>query len=72
MGSGWVPSVSAVMFGFVHWSGPWQDAVLLVGLMTGTGFALAAIYQWRGTIVAPIATHMVFNIIGLTLILTTS
>jgi membrane protease YdiL (CAAX protease family) len=64
--------VSAVMFGFVHWSGPWQDAVLLVGLMTGTGFALAAIYQWRGSIVATIATHMVFNIIGLTLILTTS
>ncbi len=61
--------VSSVLFGLAHYvGGPWQDTVLLQATMMFTGFGLAALYEWRGNIVANIAAHMAFNTIGVILI----
>jgi membrane protease YdiL (CAAX protease family) len=62
---------SGLGFGLIHYlDAPWQDALLLMAVMFFNGIALAWWYERRGTIVAPIVAHMVFNIIGLTLIFT--
>jgi membrane protease YdiL (CAAX protease family) len=62
--------ISGVVFGLVHFvPSPWQDAVLLQSIMVFTGIALAWIYERRGTILADIAAHMAFNLIGIALIL---
>ena len=62
---------SGLGFSLIHYiDGAWQDAALLMGVMFFNGIALAWWYERRGTIVAPIVAHMVFNVIGLTLILT--
>jgi hypothetical protein len=61
--------VSGLGFGLIHYlEGPWQDAALLMGVMFFNGIALAWWYERRGTIVASVVAHMVFNVIGLTLI----
>jgi membrane protease YdiL (CAAX protease family) len=61
---------SGVAFGLIHYiPGPAVDALLLMIVMVFTGAALAYIYERRGTIVAPIAAHVTFNVIGLALIL---
>jgi membrane protease YdiL (CAAX protease family) len=68
---GLVPGLiaSGVGFGLIHFlDTEWQDALLLIGVMFFNGIALAWWYERRGTIVAPVVAHMVFNIIGLTLI----
>jgi membrane protease YdiL (CAAX protease family) len=63
--------VSGVGFSLIHYlGGPWQDTALLMGVMLVNGMALAWWYDRRGTIVAPVIAHMVFNVIGLSLILT--
>jgi membrane protease YdiL (CAAX protease family) len=67
------PGLLATGLGFslVHYlEGPWQDALLLMGVMFFNGIAIAWWYERRGTIVAPVVAHMVFNVIGLTLIFT--
>ncbi|MGE5226754.1 MAG: lysostaphin resistance A-like protein [Planctomycetaceae bacterium] len=62
--------ISAVLFGLAHYvPAPWPDAVLLQTVMIFTGLGLAWIYERRGTIVANTAAHMVFNVVGLLLIL---
>ena len=62
---------SGVGFGLIHFlDAEWQDALLLIGVMFFNGIALAWWYERRGTIVAPVVAHMVFNIVGLTLIFT--
>jgi uncharacterized protein len=62
---------SGVGFGLIHFlDADWQDALLLMGVMFFNGVALAWWYERRGTIVAPIVAHVVFNVIGLTLIFT--
>jgi uncharacterized protein len=62
---------SGIGFSLIHYlPGPWEDAALLMGVMLFNGIALAWWYERRGTIVAPIVAHMVFNVIGLTLIWT--
>lgn len=62
--------LSAVLFGLVHYvPSPWQDAVLLQSVMVFTGFAFAWIYERKRTILASIGAHMVFNVIGIWLIL---
>jgi len=69
---GLVPGLVATGVGFalIHYiDGPWQDTLLLMGVMLFNGVALGWWYERRGTIVAPIVAHMVFNVIGLTLIL---
>jgi membrane protease YdiL (CAAX protease family) len=70
----WVGAVvSGLLFGVAHYvPAPWQDAVLLQSVMVFTGLGLAWIYERRGTILAPIAAHMVFNIIGVAIILGTT
>jgi membrane protease YdiL (CAAX protease family) len=62
--------ISGVIFGLVHWvPSPWQDAVLLQSIMVFTGVALAWIYERRGSLIANIAAHMAFNLVGIVLIL---
>ncbi len=62
---------SGLGFGLIHYlGGAWQDAALLMGVMFFNGIALAWWYERRGTIVAPVVAHMVFNVIGLILIFT--
>jgi membrane protease YdiL (CAAX protease family) len=69
LGSGLI--ASGLGFALIHYiDGPWQDALLLMGVMLFNGIALAWWYERRGTIVAPVVAHMVFNVIGLTLIFT--
>ena len=67
----WVGAiVSGLVFGLVHYvPAAWQDTLLLQSIMVFTGIGLAWIYERRGNLVANIATHMVFNSIGLILIL---
>jgi membrane protease YdiL (CAAX protease family) len=61
---------SGIGFGLIHYiPGPAVDALLLMIVMVFTGAALAYVYERRGTIVAPIAAHVTFNVIGLALIL---
>jgi membrane protease YdiL (CAAX protease family) len=61
--------VSALLFGLVHYvPSPWKDALLLQSIMVFTGFALAWIYERRGSIAANMAAHVTFNAIGITLI----
>jgi membrane protease YdiL (CAAX protease family) len=61
--------LSAALFGLVHYvPSPWKDALLLQTIMVFTGFALAWIYERRGSIAANMAAHMTFNAIGITLI----
>jgi len=64
--------VSAFCFGLVHYvPGPWQDTLLLMTIMVFTGLGLAWFYDRRGNIVANMAAHATFNLIGLILILST-
>jgi len=61
---------SAIPFGLVHYvPAPAIDALLLQVTMVFTGLGLAWIYERRGTIVAPVAAHMLFNVIGVVTIL---
>jgi len=69
LGAGLV--ASGLGFALIHFiDGAWQDAALLMGVMFFNGIALAWWYERRGTIVASVVAHMVFNVIGLTLIFT--
>jgi membrane protease YdiL (CAAX protease family) len=62
--------VSAFCFGLVHYvPGPWQDTLLLMTIMVFTGLGLAWFYDRRGNVVASMAAHATFNLIGLILIL---
>lgn len=61
---------TAVGFGLIHFiPGDAVDAALLMLVMAFTGASLGYLYERRGTIVAPIAAHVTFNVIGLVLIL---
>jgi len=61
---------SAIPFGLVHYvPAPAIDALLLQATMVFTGLGFAWIYDRRGTIVAPAAAHVVFNIVGVVTIL---
>jgi membrane protease YdiL (CAAX protease family) len=66
----WVGAVgSAVGFGLIHFiPGSAIDAALLMIVMFLTGIALCFLYERRGTIVAPLAAHITFNVIGIVLI----
>jgi hypothetical protein len=60
---------SSVAFGLIHYvPGPALDSLLLMSVMVFTGFGLSYIYERRGAILAPMAAHVAFNVIGLTLI----
>lgn len=60
---------SAVVFGLIHYiPGPALDSLLLMSVMVFTGLGLAYIYERRGSLLAPIAAHVTFNVIGLALI----
>jgi membrane protease YdiL (CAAX protease family) len=57
--------VSALVFGAVHaTAAPWRDVVFLQTLMCFTGAGLALIYERRANLVANVAAHMAFNIVG--------
>ena len=58
-------SFSSIAFGLVHYQGgAWQDAWLLPIVMFFVGFGLAWLYERRRNIVANIAAHAAFNVIG--------
>jgi len=60
---------SGFAFGLIHYiPGPALDSLLLMSVMVFTGLGLAYIYERRGSILAPIAAHVTFNVIGLALI----
>jgi membrane protease YdiL (CAAX protease family) len=61
-------AVSAGAFGLAHWTGEWHGALVLVFSMMVTGFCLALLYDRRKNLVANIAAHCTFNIIGVILI----
>lgn len=67
----WVGAVgSAIGFGLIHFiPGSAIDAALLMIVMFFTGIAFCFLYERRGTIVAPLAAHVTFNVIGIVLIL---
>jgi CAAX protease family protein len=67
----WVGAMgSAVGFALIHYiPGSAVDAALLMIVMFFTGLALCFLYERRGTIVAPLAAHVTFNVIGILLIL---
>jgi membrane protease YdiL (CAAX protease family) len=61
---------SAIPFGLVHYvPAPAIDAAVLQLTMVFTGLGLAWVYERRGTIVASMAAHMAFNVIGVVTIL---
>jgi CAAX protease family protein len=61
--------VSAVLFGASHVvEAPWRDVLYLQTLMVITGAAFATIYERRGNLVADIAAHVAFNVIGILII----
>ena len=61
---------SAIPFGLVHYvQAPAVDALVLQLTMVFTGIGLAWIYERRGSIVASMAAHMAFNVVGLVVIL---
>ncbi|HEX9375619.1 MAG TPA: type II CAAX endopeptidase family protein [Actinomycetota bacterium] len=60
--------VSSALFGLVHWQGsPWEASLLLVVTLAFVGLALAAIYEWRRNLLANMAAHCAFNVVGFTL-----
>ena len=57
---------SALLFGASHLvAAPWRDALFLQTIMVFTGAGLALIYERRANLVADIAAHMAFNVIGI-------
>ena len=70
----WIAALaSGVPFGSVHWiqspGTPVSTRLLLVVTMTCVGMGFAYVYERRGNLLAPIAAHATFNIIGLVFIL---
>ena len=61
--------VSGLLFGASHVvDAPWRDVVFLQTLMVFTGVGLALIYERRANLVADIAAHAAFNVIGIVII----
>jgi membrane protease YdiL (CAAX protease family) len=61
---------SAVPFGLSHVvAAAWQDVLLLQTTMMFTGAGLALIYERRANLVADVAAHVAFNVIGILFIL---
>ena len=70
----WIAAIaSGVPFGAIHWiqapGTPVETRLLLVLTLTCVGIGFAYIYERRGNLLAPIAAHATFNIIGLVFIL---
>lgn len=63
----WVGGLgSAFAFGLVHYvPAPFVDSLLLMVVMIFTGLGFAFIYERRGNIVACVAGHVAFNMIGI-------
>jgi membrane protease YdiL (CAAX protease family) len=61
----------AVLFGAVHYvpAPRVADSLLLQAAMVGTGLGLAVIYERRGNLLAPVAAHAAFNLVGLAFVL---
>jgi CAAX protease family protein len=61
--------VSSLLFGASHVvDAPWRDVLYLQTLMTITGAGFATIYERRGNLVADVAAHVAFNVIGIVII----
>jgi uncharacterized protein len=57
-------SLSSLAFGVFHGTAGW----VLIPVMFVVGMGLAALYERRGALAAPIAAHAAFNVVGYTLI----
>ena len=55
-------AISSVVFGLFH------VVPLIIPIMVAVGFALAYVYERRGSLIAPMAAHAAFNVIGYTFI----
>ncbi|MGZ8630285.1 MAG: CPBP family intramembrane glutamic endopeptidase [Actinomycetota bacterium] len=62
--------VSALLFGAIHFVAgeAWTGTVALQVTMVVTGLGLALVYEWRKTLLAPIAGHAAFNLIAVVVI----
>jgi membrane protease YdiL (CAAX protease family) len=61
--------VSSLLFGAAHYvQAPWRDALLLQTIMVFTGAGLALIYERRANLIADIAAHVAFNVVGILVI----
>lgn len=60
--------VSSVAFGASHLAGLDAGSFLLASVLVLVGFGLAFVYERRRNILAPMAAHATFNVIGLLLI----
>ncbi len=61
--------VSSVLFGASHvLQAPWRDVLFFQTLMVFTGLGFAMIYERRGNLVADVAAHMAFNVVGIVII----
>ncbi|HEX6844225.1 MAG TPA: type II CAAX endopeptidase family protein [Actinomycetota bacterium] len=69
----WGLVVSSLLFGLAHYvPASAADVLLLQAVMVATGLGLAAIYEWRGSLVANVFAHAAFNAIGVVLIFSSS
>jgi uncharacterized protein len=63
--------VSAAIFGAVHYQpAPWQDWLLLCTTLAFVGLGLAGVYEWRRNLIANMAAHCAFNVVGFVLVAT--
>ena len=60
--------VSSVLFGSVHIQGWDLGSALLSSTLAFVGLGLAALYEWRRNIIANMAAHAAFNVVGFVLI----
>ena len=59
--------VSGIVFGVTHFAG--ASFLLIIPALTVVGFGLALLYETRGSLLAPISAHAVFNLFGFVQIL---
>ena len=61
--------ISAIAFSLVHYQPPLDAAALLIFSLLPVGAGLAAVYEWRQSLLASVAAHAMFNLIGFILII---
>jgi membrane protease YdiL (CAAX protease family) len=62
--------VSSILFGAVHIQGaPWDGSILLATTLAFVGLGLALVYEWRKNLLANMAAHCAFNVVGFVLLI---
>jgi membrane protease YdiL (CAAX protease family) len=60
--------LSSIWFALLHFQTPAQAGLILVLAILPVGIGLALVYEWRQSLLASMAAHMTFNLIGYALI----